>query len=204
MKNKGKIFKSALILLALSMLPVLPAHAQTTQVKAYVAQAEARQISESVGVMGMRVKLTAPVSGVGFTMPTWSVSGKYSAYITAYKWLGTYSATVAAEPFATKQFVALSDNATNWLYFEKQPAGEYFFAIENVEGTVGCWCAADNAGSLGFRYTDGVENKGDMLMTLEVEGNGRNLFEQCESAEPVYGEAPVYNEITEEIGRAHV
>ena len=198
MKNKGKIFKSALILLALSMLPVLPAHAQTTQVKAYVAQAEARQISESVGVMGMRVKLTAPVSGVGFTMPTWSVSGKYSAYITAYKWLGTYSATVAAEPLATKQFVALSDNATNWLYFEKQPAGEYFFAIENVEGTVGCWCAADNAGSLGFRYTDGVENKGDMLMTLEVEGNGRNLFEQCESAEPTYGEAPVYSEITED------
>ena len=49
MKNKGKIFKSALILLALSMLPVLPAYAQTTQVKAYTAQSEARQIAEAVG-----------------------------------------------------------------------------------------------------------------------------------------------------------
>ena len=196
---KRRIIKAAVLMLAFSMIPVGVLPSSAAQIKAYSEQSAAIQISENIGVMGMRVKVTAPVSGVGFCMPTWSVSGKYSAAISAYKWLGTYSATVAAEPFATKRFTGLSDNATNWLNFEKQPAGEYFFAIEEVSGTVGCWCAADNSVSRGFRYTDGVENKGDMLMTLEVEGNGKNIFEECESSLPDYGEAPVYTEITEDL-----
>ena len=191
---KRRFLKAALLLLALSMLPLGALPAAAEQIKAYSVQTGAIQISEGIGVMGMRVKLKVPVSGVGFSMPTWSVSGKYSAYISAYEWKGTYSATVASEPFATKEFTALQDNATNWLYFDKMPAGEYFFAIEKTSGTVGCWCAGDNSVSLGYRYTDGVESKGDMFMTLEVEGNEKEIFEECESAEPVYGEAPVYEQ----------
>lgn len=183
-------------MLALSMLPagILPAAA--AQVNAYSGEASAIQLSESIGVMGMRVKVKVPVSGVGFSMPTWSVSGKYSAYISAYEWKGTYGATVAAEPFATKEFIALQDNATNWLYFERMPAGEYFFAIEKTSGSVGCWCTGDNSVSRGFRYTDGVESRGDMFMTLAVESSSKDVFEECESAEPEYGEAPVYEQDT--------
>ena len=157
MKIKLRILKAAVIVLALSMLPIGILPTAAAQINAYSSQSAAMQIGEGIGVMGMRVKVKVPVSGVGFTMPTWSVSGKYSAYISAYEWKGTYGATVAAEPFATKEFTALQDNATNWLYFEKQPAGEYFFAIERVSGTVGCWCADNNSVSRGFRYTDGVE-----------------------------------------------
>ncbi len=196
MKIKLRILKAAVIVLALSMLPIGILPSAAAQIKAYSTQSAAMQIGEGVGIMGMRVKVKVPVSGVGFTMPTWSVSGKYSAYISAYEWKGTYGATVAAEPFATKEFTALQDNATNWLYFEKQPAGEYFFAIERVSGTVGCWCADNNSVSRGFRYTDGVEVKGDMLMTLEVEGNEKDIFEECESTALLYGEAPVYEENT--------
>ena len=136
MKIGTKLFKYTLLLLALSMIPVMPAEAATRQVKAYSEQSEAISVSEDIGVMGMRVKISVPVTGVAFCMPTWSVSGKYSAYITAYEWKGSYADTVASEPFATKQFTELGDNATNWLYFEKRPAGEYFFAIEKVSGTV--------------------------------------------------------------------
>ena len=119
MKKKAKAFRLALILLAFSMIPAIPANAAVSQVKAYSDQSTARQITEDVGVMGMRVKLKVPVSGVAFSMPTWSVSGKYSAVIAAYKWQGSYEATVASAPIAEKQFTALNDNATNWLYFEK-------------------------------------------------------------------------------------
>ena len=166
MKNKKKLIKALILALALSMIPVGNIAAASTQVKAYSSQSAAIQITENVGVMGMRVKLNVPVSGFAFSMPTWSVSGKYSAYLSAYEWKGSYNATVAAAPFATKQLTALQDNATNWLRFDTMPAGEYFFAIEKTEGTVGAWCSADNNVSLGFRYTDGVEVKGDMFMTL--------------------------------------
>ena len=193
---KKRTLKMLLLALALSMMPIGTIPASAAKVKAYSSQASAIQISENIGVMGMRVKVTVPVSGVGFSMPTWSVSGKYSAHISAYEWKGSYSATVAAEPFATKKFSALQDNATNWLYFDKKPAGEYFFAIEKVSGIVGCWCADNNSVSRGFRYTDGNESKGDMLMTLEVEGNEKNIFEETDSAAPVYGTAPVYEEST--------
>ena len=193
---KKRLLKSLVLALALSMLPIGAISSAAAQVKAYSSQASAIQIAENIGVMGMRVKVKAPVSGVGFTMPTWSVSGKYSAFISAYEWKGTYAATVESEPFATQECTALADNATNWLRFEKMPAGEYFFAIEKTSGTVGCWCADNNSVSLGFRYTDGVESKGDMLMTLEVEGNEKDIFEEIDSAQPVYGEAPVYEEVT--------
>ena len=196
MKNKKKLIKALILALALSMIPVGNIAAASTQVKAYSSQSAAIQIAENIGVMGMRVKLNVPVSGFAFSMPTWSVSGKYSAYLSAYEWKGSYNNTVASEPFATKQFTALQDNATNWLRFDTMPAGEYFFAIEKTEGTVGAWCSADNNVSLGFRYTDGVETKGDMFMVLEVEGDGKNIFEECESAQPTYGEAPVYEQIT--------
>ncbi len=193
---KRRILKAIVVMLALSMLPVGSVSAAQTQVKAYTPQSSALQISEKIGVMGMRVKVNVPVTGVGFSMPTWSVSGKYSAYISAYEWKGSYSATVASEPFATEQFTALQDNATNWLYFEKMPAGEYFFAIEKTSGIVGCWVSDNNSVSRGFRYTDGVESKGDMFMTVEVEGRDKDIFEECESAAPVYGEAPVFEENT--------
>ena len=93
---KRRFLKAALLLLALSMLPLGALPAAAEQIKAYSVQTGAIQISEGIGVMGMRVKLKVPVSGVGFSMPTWSVSGKYSAYISAYEWKGTYSATVAS------------------------------------------------------------------------------------------------------------
>ena len=196
MKIKRKILKTIMLALAFSMLPVGSVAAEDMNVHAYSSQSSAIQISENIGVMGMRVKLKVPVRGVGFSMPTWSVSGKYSAYISAYEWKGTYGATVAAEPFATKKFSYLRDNATNWLYFDKMPAGEYFFAIEKTSGIVGCWCSADGSVSRGFRYTDGVENRGDMLMTLAVESDTKDIFEECESSAPIYGEAPVFEEIT--------
>ena len=196
MKIKSKIIKSIMLLLALSMLPIGSASAASMNVNAYSAQSGAIQIAENIGVMGMRVKLKVPVSGVGFSMPTWSVSGKYSAYISAYEWKGSYNATVSGEPFATEKFSELQDNATNWLYFDKMPAGEYFFAIEKTQGVVGAWCSADNSVSRGFRYTDGVEVKGDMFMTLAVESDTNDIFEECASANPIYGEAPVFEEIT--------
>ena len=99
MKNKNRIIKALIFALAFSMLPIGSVAAASMNVNAYSGEAAAIQISENIGVMGMRVKLKVPVTGVGFSMPTWSVSGKYSAYISAYEWKGSYSATVSAEPF---------------------------------------------------------------------------------------------------------
>lgn len=198
MKIRRCFIRLAIVITALSLLPAGNIRA-ASHVKAYNGESStAHQISEGIGVMGMRVKLSAGVSGVGFSMPTWSVSGKYSADISAYVWKGSYRKTVAGEPFATERFSELMDNATNWLYFDKMPAGEYFFAIENTSGVVGCWCAADNSVSLGYTYVDGAERDFDMFMTLQVDGDGADIFEKCESAAPVYGEAPVYPEITED------
>ena len=198
MKKSRAFIRLTLALLAFAMLPIGNVYAASSEVKAYGAQSAAQQISEAIGIMGMHVKVKAAVSGVGFSMPTWSVSGKYSANISVYKWAGSYRKTVSSEPIATKRFTALNDNATNWLYFDPLPAGEYFFAIEKTSGIVGCWCAADNSVSRGFMYLDGVEREVDMFMTLQVEGDGKDIFEKCESSAPVYGDAPVFEEITED------
>ena len=63
---KKRLLKSLVLALALSMLPIGAISSAAAQVKAYSSQASAIQIAENIGVMGMRVKVKASVSGVGF------------------------------------------------------------------------------------------------------------------------------------------
>jgi hypothetical protein len=54
-------------------------------------------------------------------MPTWNTTNA-RATLYLYKWQGSYSATVASTPVASKTFDSLSDNAYHWVEFAEQPA----------------------------------------------------------------------------------
>ena len=155
-------------------------------------------LCEEIGILGMRVKVNVPVCAVGFCIPTNSVSGKFSVWISAYRWKGDIESTVSGTPIATKQFTALIDNAVNRLEFDPVPAGEYFFCMEKSEGNIGCWTASDNGVSLGFAYDETHEINADLEMYLTVTEYTENVFSKVDSIYKDYGTPPVYEETADD------
>jgi chromate transport protein ChrA len=78
---------------------------------------------------------------------------------------------VAKEPIASKRFAPLKDNATNWVTFDAQPAGEYLFQISQPKGRVGVWTNEKPTDSKGFLYLDGVEQRGEPELHLNFEND---------------------------------
>ncbi|MBQ9162326.1 MAG: hypothetical protein IJX74_03525, partial [Clostridia bacterium] len=141
---------------------------------------------EAVGeskIIGQRVKVSAPILGFAFAMPTWG-NTNCSADLVAYKWNENFEKTVAGTPIAKVSLTDLKDNATNWLIFEEaQPAGEYLFTVENVKGTrVGVYYKTTN-NSGGYSYIDGAEMRNDIGFTVRFENKlttGQVPFLDCE------------------------
>ncbi len=117
-----------------------------------------------------RVIVNGSFDGFAFCMPTYNRTDS-EATISLYKWTGEYSSTVAAEPIATKHFAPLKDNATNWVEFDAQPAGEYLFHISNPKGQVGVWTSENPTDSKGFLYLNGTEQRGEPELQIHFEND---------------------------------
>lgn len=114
--------------------------------------------------VGVRMSLGAPFNKLTVCMPTWSTTDS-KATLALYKWNTDFETTVSAQPIASKAFENLRDNAHNALTFDEQPAGEYFFCIQDVTGQVGIWTMTSNT-SKGFLYNDGLEIQKDTEVSV--------------------------------------
>ena len=115
MKTKARLFALCLGLLMLAAFAgsVLVVFADA-DVKAFGDGGHnAQSVPEGKGVVGMHIGVNGEFSAFSFVMPTWTVSGEYSAYLSVYRWDTDYKTTVSAEPLATKEFTGLNDCAEN-------------------------------------------------------------------------------------------
>ncbi|MBQ9162723.1 MAG: hypothetical protein IJX74_05545 [Clostridia bacterium] len=132
-------------------------------------------------VVGQRIKVTAPIMGIKMAFPNWG--GISSVRVSAYTWQGTYDATIASTPFATKTFSNLSDHQQCALFFtSSMAAGEYFFAAESLspEQPTAIYYVTDNSVSKGYSYIDGAEMRNDLCMQVYFTGSAPSTpFADC-------------------------
>ena len=133
--------------------------------------------------VGQRVKVTAPIMGFAFAMPTWGNAG-CEATLSVYKWNNSYEETVAGEPLVSEHQTGLKDNAKNWVYFDSAlPADEYLFLIHEVKGSVAVYYCSENTVSLGYSYVDGAELRDALYLTIRFENKVSTPFEACSGTE---------------------
>ena len=163
---------------------ILPSAAKDVSVSNGTGTREAQFIT---GDTAYRVKINSPFTGFGFSMPTWATSDG-SCRLSMYVWKGTYRDTINAEPVATKKFEGMKDNATNWVTFDQQPAGEYLFRITEPAGTIGMWIYVNPENPYGFLYKGGAEQLGDPQLSIRFPGAVSDPFGRCEpSVDPIDG-----------------
>lgn len=196
MKCLKKFFCVMLCVLTLTVFTSVLAFSETVEVKAFDDTKEHTCINiNEDDFLGMRVYVNAPFCAVSFCMPTNSVSGKYSAWISVYEWKTDTTVTRNASPLATKEFTSLQDNAVNVLSFSEMKEGEYFFCIEKTKGHVGCWAVHDSDVSGGFAYDAGREFTSDLEIRLTLTQACDKPFSKLDGIYN-YGNAPEYDEIT--------
>ena len=139
-------------------------------------------VGDESKILGQRVKVSAPIIGFAFSMPTWGNTG-CSIKLSAYKWNETFEKTVAGTPLATGTLNDIKDNSINWLVFDNAiPADEYLFTVEKLSGLrVAVRFRTTNA-SGGYAYVDGAEFMNDLSFTVRFESklNGQAPFIACD------------------------
>ena len=117
-----------------------------------------------------RAIVNGSFDGFGYCLPTYSTSDA-ECTISLYKWEGSFDATLAKQPITSERFTAMKDNATNWVRFDAQPAGEYLFHISDVKGKVGVWTNSDPVNPKGFLYLNGIEQRGEPELHFNFEND---------------------------------
>ena len=129
--------------------------------------------------LSYRAKVQGEFSGFAFQMPTWGTA-ESDCTLALYKWVGNVRDSLAAEPIASKRFENLTDNATNRLDFEPQPAGEYLFAIVDVVGTTGVYANQNSENPKGFTYQGMLPHASEPVLTVTFTAPVDEPFGQCE------------------------
>lgn len=189
----------ALLAAASFLIPLFRAGAADVKIWGGSGQT-AVPVAEESGKFGARVRTAGRVLSFAFTMPTWSVSGKYEADLSVYRWDGAFKKTLSVAPVFSERFTALIDNAENRV---KLPSplepGEYLFVIENTKGSVGVWSTGPSGRNTVFSYADGVESQDEPFLNLEFEPPvPEKPLEELVKVEETNAAAPVYREITED------
>ena len=197
MKQKKTLTKLALWLLCLCMLagtfPVLVA-AASRSISVQNGTGDRGAVAVT-GSYSYRAIVNGSFDGFGYTLPTYNTTDS-EATISMYKWEGSYDATVSKLPIVSQRFAPLTDNGTNWVRFDAQPAGEYLFHVSDPKGKVGVWTNSDPVDSKGFLYLNGVEQRGEPELHFNFENDNvpEEPFGNCEaSAEVVIRVKPYTN-----------
>ena len=135
---------------------------------------------------GMRLNVNAAFSGVQFNMATYEATD-LSIDMSVYKWEGSYSATVANQPLASKNIV-LVDNAMQGVYFDKLPAGDYLFLVHNPSKAPAMYVYSEVTGFEGYVYKDGFPVSGtvqypDMQVIFAEELESGDFYSPCSEPE---------------------
>ena len=188
--NMNRLQRLLAILLAVLMLAtcavglILPASAAEVSVQNGTGSRGAARVGSSYAY---RAIVNGEFTAFSFAMPTWTEKDS-ACTLALYKWTGDPEDSMKAEPIATKRFDPMSDNATNKITFDPQPAGEYLFAVIEPRGSVGVWTSENATGNLGFLYLDGQEKNSLPELKITFTENLAEPFGKCETIiEPVDG-----------------
>ena len=130
-------------------------------------------------------------SGFGFHMPTWEKKDSY-ATLYLYKWQGSFEATVASSPVASKKFNPLTDGQCHWVTFDPQPAGEYLFHIADACYDAGVWTNTSPVNSKGFLYLDGKEQRGEPELRIRFTESVEDPFGDCKPSQDMLNKMEPY------------
>ena len=156
---------------------ILPSSAAEISVLNGTGERGAAQVT---GYYAYRAKVNGEFTAFSFAMPTWTTKDS-ACTLALFKWTGNADESVAGTPIATKRFDPLSDNATNKLTFDPQPAGEYLFAVIEPRGQVGVWTNENPTNTLGFLYVDGNEKNALPELKITFTEDLAEPFGKCES-----------------------
>lgn len=115
--------------------------------------------------IGQRFTATQLFDGVEMSCPSWSTNEVKGFTVKLYNWAGSYAATVAQAPLATKVYTNTYDNFWYFVGVDESapalPPGQYFWEMSEPTSTtadlnVGCWLVNQSAYSMGEAYIDGV------------------------------------------------
>ena len=175
---------AATLLLTCGTALTLPAAAKDVNLHSGTGSRNAEFVT---GDVGYRAIINAPFTGFAFSIPTWETTTARCT-LSMYKWAGTYRDTLRGEAIASQKFEGLRDNASNWVTFDEQPAGEYLFLITEPAGTMGIWFFTDPETPRGFSYKGGQECVGDIQMQIRFPKSVTDPFGVCEpSVDPIDG-----------------
>ena len=135
---------------------------------------------QATDFLAYRAKVNGEITGFAYSMPTWATTDS-ACTLALFKWDGSLTTSLAAEPIASKRFEKLVDNATNRLDFEPQPAGEYLFAIIEIRGSVGVYGNQNCTDTKGFTYIGKAEQNTEPALTITFTNAPDEPFGKCES-----------------------
>ncbi|MBQ3867228.1 MAG: hypothetical protein II789_01640 [Clostridia bacterium] len=189
MKKKVLLLLLPVLLIAAAMFTVKDASVFAAYTfKAYdtAETHEPMRVENDDSVLGQRVHVNGEFTAFGFNMPTWNAKGSL-ATLAVYKWDNDFDTTLEGEPLFSKNFKC-QDNALNQVRFKDTPLGpgEYFFAIYNTEGPVGCYYIPNNNVSKGFCYNNGLEQEWDLELTIVFTSREDEPVLECKSASESY------------------
>ena len=139
-----------------------------------------------------RASVKYEFTGFSFAMPTWNNKNSH-ATLYLYKWQGSYEATLASEPIASKTFDPLTDNHQHWVTFDPQPAGEYLFHVADASYDAGVWTNINPTNSKGFLYVNGIEQTGDPDMRIRFTEAVSDPFDTCERSQDLMIKKEIYS-----------
>ena len=133
-------------------------------------------------VVAQRLNITTSFVGFKMNFPNWGNAGS-GVSLTAYKWQGTYDATIKSQALVTKSFTGINDHQGCSVYFDSpMPAGQYLFAARslNPDAPTAIYYVTSNTGSKGYSYIDGAEMKNDLRMSIYFDGSApATPFAEC-------------------------
>ena len=184
MKRVFTVLLAALMLATCAVGLIIPTSAAEVSVQNGTGNRGAVGVS---GYYAYRAIVNGEFTAFSFAMPTWTTKDS-ACTLALYKWTGDPESSMAAEPIASKRFDPMSDNATNKIEFDPQPAGEYLFAVVEPRGQAGVWTNQDTTGNLGFLYVDGTEKNALPEMKITFTEELAEPFGKCETiVEPIDG-----------------
>ena len=139
-----------------------------------------------------RASVKYEFNSFGYNMPTWNKTDS-ACTLSLYKWQGSYEATVAATPIATKRFDPMTDGHCNWVTFDPQPAGEYLFHIDDASYDAGVWTNTSPVGSKGFLYLNGKEQRGEPELQLRFTQAVEDPYGDCEPSQDMLNKMEMYD-----------
>ena len=177
--------KKSLRLLALILCMVMVASVFTALIPVHASSnvsvqngTGTRSAIQVTGTYSYRAYLNGSFNGFAFSMPTWNTTNA-RATLLLYKWQGSYSATVASAPIASKTFNPVSDNAYHWVDFAEQPAGDYLFHVANISGKVGVWTNTGTSNSMGHMFLNGTEQSYQPDLQVRFTNSANASFVYC-------------------------